>query len=322
MAEGWKYMTSAQTPNPERLMRGGKPAPIVPAGSVSGRALTIVIAIMTFLACLTLGSVLLVRETSRGWQSQIAREATIQVKPGDFDIDAALEKARATAASFPGVTGAEIVGREETVRLLEPWLGAGLNIEELPVPRLIVITLNEDSLPDFPALQAQLRQAVPGAALDDHRSWVGRLVSMAQTTTSVGIAILILVLSATVLTVVFATRGAMAGSDHVIEVLHFVGAQGNFIASEYRHHFLSTGLRGSMIGGGAALFLFLGIGWWTASNRATPQADQIAAMFGNFQLGWQGLASIVFIVIAIVLITALTSHLTVTRHLAELDQQG
>lgn len=312
-------MTDAAMPNPERLMRGGKPAPIVPAGSVAGRALIIVIAIMTFLACLTLGGVLLVRETSREWQSQISREATIQIKPGEFDMEEALAKARGIAAAYPGVAKATVVDRAETTRLLEPWLGTGLNIDELPVPRLVVITLQEGQLPDFQNLRASLIQHVPNAFLDDHRNWVGRLVSMAQTMTSIGIAILVLVLSATALTVVFATRGAMAGSGHIIEVLHFVGAQGHFIAGEYRRHFLSTGLRGSGIGGGAALLLFLGIGWWASSNRATPEADQIAALFGNLDLGYLGLLSIVLIVLSVVLITALTSHFTVSRYLADID---
>ncbi len=316
-------MTEAPLPGPERLMRGGRPAPIVPAGSVAGRALVIVIAIMTFLACLTLGGVLLVNETSKSWQSQIAREATIQIKPGDFDMEEALLNARDLAAAFPGVSGAEIVDREATARLLEPWLGAGLNIDDLPVPRLVVITLDEGaSAPDFRTLQAELATTVPNAVLDDHRNWVSRLVSMAQTTTSIGIAILILVLSATALTVVFATRGAMAGSGHIIEVLHFVGAEGNFIAGQYRSHFISTGLRGASLGGVAALLLFLGIGWWASSNRATPEADQIAAMFGNLQLGYLGLSSIILVVLSVVAITALTSHFTVTRYLVDLDRQG
>jgi cell division transport system permease protein len=312
-------MTDAAKPSPERLMRGGRPAPIVPAGSVAGRALIIVIAIMTFLACLTLGGVLLVRQTSKEWQSQISREATIQIKPGEFDMEDALAKARGIAAAYPGVASAAIVDRAETARLLEPWLGAGLNIDELPVPRLVVITLQDGQVPDFQDLRASLLKHVPNAFLDDHRNWVGRLVSMAQTMTSIGIAILVLVLSATALTVVFATRGAMAGSGHIIEVLHFVGAQGGFIAGEYRSHFLSTGLRGSAIGGGVALLLFLGIGWWASSNRATPEADQIAALFGNLDLGYLGLLSIILIVISVVLITALTSHVTVSRYLAELD---
>ncbi len=313
-------MTDRSTPGPERLMRGGKPAKIVPAGSVAGRALIIVIAIMTFLACLTLGGVLLIRDTAQGWQTQISREATIQIKPGDFDMEQALEEARAIAAAEPGVTDARIIDREATARLLEPWLGTDFDMDELPVPRLVVVTLSQDKLPDFEGLGERLADAVPGASLDDHRTWVSRLVSMAQTTTSIGIAILILVLAATALTVVFATRGAMAGSGHIIEVLHFVGASGNFIAAEYRGHFLSTGLRGAGLGGLAALALFGGVGWWAAANRATPEADQVAAMFGSVELGYLGIAAIMLIVLAVVAMTALTSHITVTRYLAELDR--
>ena len=51
------------------------------ANSVAGRALVVVIAIMTFLACLTAGAALLVVDASRGWRSDVLRDATIQVKP-------------------------------------------------------------------------------------------------------------------------------------------------------------------------------------------------------------------------------------------------
>src|SRR5580704_11430657 len=49
-------------------------ASIVPADSISGRALVAVIAIMTFLAALTLGAVTLVGAAAGEWQSAIARE--------------------------------------------------------------------------------------------------------------------------------------------------------------------------------------------------------------------------------------------------------
>ena len=101
-------------------------APIVPAQNVAGRALVSVIAIMTFLSCLTLGAVTLVRDTASVWESQISREATIQIKPAEgLDMEAALEKAAEIASGFPGITGARIVDREATARLLEPWLGTG-----------------------------------------------------------------------------------------------------------------------------------------------------------------------------------------------------
>ena len=57
-------------------------AQLIPRDSVAGRALVVVIAIMTFLACLTAGAALLVADASRSWRSEVLRDATIQVKAG------------------------------------------------------------------------------------------------------------------------------------------------------------------------------------------------------------------------------------------------
>ena len=297
--------------------------PIVPAQSVSGNALVLVIAIMTFLSCLTLGAVTLVRDTASMWQSQISREATIQIKPADgLDMEAALLAVQSAAAGVQGVREARIVDREATARLLSPWLGEGLNIDELPVPRLVIITIDETSPPDFATMREVIAIAAPGATLDDHRTWIDRLVSMARTTVTIGIATLVLMLSATVLTVVFATRGAMAGNGHVIEVLHFVGAEANFIASEFRQHFLLTGAKGAAAGGFAAVIVFVLFGWWSSRNMATPEADQATALFGNFAIGATGYAGVAIIVLLIAALTAATSHITVVSYLNDIDMPG
>jgi len=187
------------------------------------------------------------------------------------------------------------------------------------VPRLVVVSIDERSPPDFAALGEAVRAAVPQASLDDHRAWVSRLVSMAHATVLIGVAILTLVMVATVLTVVFATRGAMSGNRHIIEVLHFVGARGGFIAGEFQRHFLRLGLVGAVAGGGAALLVFLGIGRWTQANQATPEADQISALFGSFAIGWTGYGGVVLLVLLVGALTAATSRWTVTRQLAAID---
>lgn len=295
-------------------------APIVPQQNVAGSALILVIAIMTFLSCLTLGAVTLVRDTAAVWQTQIAREATIQIKPVEgLDMEAALPAAQKLAASFAGVRSATIVGRDATARLLEPWLGSGVDLDELPVPRLVIVTIDPAAPPDFPAMRSALAAEVPQAALDDHRTWVDRLVAMADTTVTIGVSVLALMLAATMLAIVFATRGAMAGNGHIIEVLHFVGAEQRFIAAEFRRHFLLTGMKGAAAGGLAAIVFFVGFSWWSSRNMATPQADQATALFGNFSIGSAGYAGVVLIVLLIGALTAATSHLTVVSHLGELD---
>jgi cell division transport system permease protein len=306
---------------PDAMPRRMKP--IVPAQTVSGNALVLVIAIMTFLSCLTLGAVTLVRDTASTWQSQISREATIQIKPADdLDMEAALLAVQAAAAGVPGVREARIVDREATARLLSPWLGEGLNIDELPVPRLVIVTIDETAPPDFAAMRRLVEAEVPGATLDDHRTWIDRLISMARTTVTIGFATLALMLAATVLTVVFATRGAMAGNGHVIEVLHFVGAEANFIAGEFRRHFLLTGAKGAAAGGLAAVIVFVAFGWWSSRNMATPQADQATALFGNFAIGATGYAGVAVVVLLIAALTAVTSHITVVSYLNDIDTPG
>lgn len=315
MTEGALHEVRAAVAPPRR-----RATAIVPQGSVASNSMIFVIAIMTFLSCLTLGAVTLVRDTAAVWQSQIAREATIQIKPAEgLDMDAALERARAIAAASPGVRAATVMDRAATQRLLEPWLGAGLDLDELPVPRLVIVTIDPASPPDFTAMRATLSSEVPAAALDDHRTWVDRLVAMARTTVLIGTLVLALMLSATVLTVIFATRGAMSGNGHIIDVLHFVGAEAHFIAGEFRRHFLLTGAKGAVAGGLCAILLFIAFSWWSSSNMATPQGDQASALFGNFAIGTSGYLGVGLIVLLVSGLTAATCHLTVVSYLSDIE---
>jgi cell division transport system permease protein len=160
---------------------------------------------------------------------------------------------------------------------------------------------------------------VPGAALDDHRGWTDRMRAMAGSAVVSGIAILLLMLAATVLSVSFATRGAMATNRAVIEVLHFVGAKNGFIAGHFQRHFLVLGLQGGAIGGGAAIVLFLVAGLASRIFGGTAAGDQAASLFGTFSIGLPGYAAVVAQVVLIALVTAFTSRHTVNRTLEAID---
>src|SRR2546421_12243245 len=85
---------------------------IVPADSIAGRALVAVVAIMTFLAALTLGAVALIRGAASEWQSDVAREVTIQVRPlGGRDLDAEVKKAAGIVGAVPGIAGVRAYSR-------------------------------------------------------------------------------------------------------------------------------------------------------------------------------------------------------------------
>jgi cell division transport system permease protein len=288
--------------------------PIVPQSTISGRALVAVVAIMTFLASLTIGGVMLVRAAASDWQAEVAREVTIQIRPAagrdiETDIATAADIARASA----GVAEVRPYSKEETTRLLEPWLGSGLQLDDLPVPRIIVVRIASGATPDLGQLRATVAEQVPGASLDDHRGFVDRMRAMSGAVLACGIGVLILVLVATVLSVTFATRAAMATNRPVIEVLHLIGAKDDFIAGHFQRHFLRLGLRGGLIGGGSAVVLFALAEFAGGRLAGTAGGDQLAALFGSLSIGVLGYGAVLAQVGLIAFVTAATSRRTVNR---------
>ena len=295
-------------------------APLIPGDSVAGRALVVVIAIMTFLACLTAGAALLVADASRAWRSDVLRDATIQVKPrGGEDVESLIAKAVAIAAKAPEVESAHALSKAESEKLLEPWLGAGLDLSQLPVPRLILVRLRGQRSEDLATLRSALSSAVPQADLDDHRVWAARLGAMADAVVALAAALFVLMIVAMGTAIGFATRGAMAGNREIVEVLHLVGASDAFIAREFQTHFRRLGLRGALIGGLAAILFFalasLLSFWWAHS----PGGEEMAAMFGSFALGSRGYLALVVVCAAVTLLTGLLSREIVMRHLQTLQ---
>jgi cell division transport system permease protein len=292
-------------------------APLVPVHSAASRALVGVIAILTFLAALCAGAAELVASHSQEWQVAVGREATIQVRPNaQRDIEADMTLVADLARRTAGVAEVTALSKAESERLLEPWLGSGLELSDLPVPRLAILKFEDGARPDFSELRRQLSAQVPGATLDDHGAWISRLSVMADTVVFVAIGLTVLVLVATALAVAFATQGAMAGNREVVEVLHFVGADDAFIAKEFQRRFFRLGLKGSLLGGGSALAAITALGLASAAWRTSPAGDQIEAMFGSADIGWRGYAAIGLIAFLVAALTAIVSRLTVKHFLS------
>ena len=207
---------------PQVAARARIQSPIVPRASIAGRALVAVVAIMTFLASITTGAVLLVRSSAAEWQSNVSSELTIQLRPSpgrdiERDVRAVVEATRAQ----PDILEVRPFTAEESAKLLEPWLGTGLSLNDLPVPRVVVVRIAPGSVPDMAALRRAVAQAAPTATVDDHRAWIERMRSMTGAIVLAGTGILILVIAATVISVSFATR--TASSTPFTRMMDFTG---------------------------------------------------------------------------------------------------
>lgn len=300
-----------------KLPERSRTAPIVPERSVAGRTLVLLIAIMTFLSGVTLGAVVLVQKSAIAWSSDVGREVTIQVRPVEGEVmESNLRTAVALAEQTPGVASARALTFEESMELLEPWLGTGLDLSAIEIPRLVIVQLADPADADIAKLERDL-EAVKGASLDTHAAWRQQLNVMAGTIVLSGLLVLTLIVVATVLAIIFATRGTMASNREIVDVLHFIGASNSFIAGEFQGRFLSIGFRGGIVGGLAAILFFVAVGVTVAGMVPTEASQQLGVLFGRFSLGIDGMLGIAAVVPVIAALTAITSRLTVRRFLSQ-----
>ncbi len=303
---------------PSRSRRPGKDptnAAIVPAGSVTGRSLTLVISIMCFLACLTAGAVYLMNQSANAWLRDIASEVTVQIEAREkSDIERELREVATFLGRQPGIVGAKALSLETSAGLLEPWLGQTEGLKNLPVPRLIAVEVNRADPPDFAALRATLSKQFKGVTLDDHRLWQQQIRTVTRSFALGGLAILVLVGAATTAVIVSATRSALAANREIVEVLHFVGATDRFIASQFQRHFLSLGIRAGIVGAVMAGLAFLGIPVaMELLGGGSASVAEMQHLVGSGTLDLQGYGWLAIVVVVIAGLCMLTSRIGVYR---------
>jgi cell division transport system permease protein len=290
-------------------------APIVPAGSVTGRSLTLVISIMCFLACLTAGAVYMMNQSASAWLKDIASEVTVQVEGRDkADSEKVLNEVAAFLNQQPGIAKARVLSLGESGGLLEPWIGNAEALKTLAVPRLIALELDRRAPPDFEPLRAKLASTFKGVFLDDHRQWQTQIRTVTRSFALGGLAILLLVAAATTAIIISATRAAMASNREIVEVLHFVGATDRFIAREFERNFLQLGVRAGLVGAVSAMVVFaLMPTLMELLGGGTMSLAEMRRLVGSGTLDLVGYGVLAALVVVVAALCMLTSRFSVYR---------
>lgn len=293
--------------------------PILPGigdNIMSGWALVRIIAIMCFLASLALGAMLAVNDAANKWSNNLTGAMTIQLKPTKaMSEEKQIAETRALLAETAGIAGVSVLSKSASADLLEPWLGNGDILTELPLPVLVEVALKpgDDGLKDFSALRSALEARVPGAVLDDHRRWNSQLDRVSNALKLLSLGILVLIVAATVMIIIFATRSGLAANEQIVEVLHLIGAHDALIAREFQTHFFWIALWAGLMGIGAAGLTFLALGYasqigWASETIAFLPTLAFSPAFYVF---------LVFVPLGAIAVTVLTARITVIRTLSQ-----
>ncbi len=284
-------------------------------GDAAGRFLPWLVAMMVFLAAMALAGAFVINGVVSRWDHDVSGTLTVQVLPIGGEGGEALTDERVRAAvevmrQVPGVLAVRALDKKQLLALLEPWLGSTDVVRDLPLPRLIDVTVDPGARIDLDAVADRLSHAVPGASLDDHRVWLSRLINLSRTIQWLAILIVGLIAVVTSTTVVYATRTGMAVHREVIEVLHLIGAHDDYIARQFADRAFSLGLAGGLIGLALSVPVLSVVGW--AAHRLE------GGFLPSLSLPLLGFIGIGLLPAAAALVAMLTARATVHGTLARL----
>lgn len=276
------------------------------------RFLPWLIAFMVFLAVLAFAGILVLRETAAKWDQGVGGTLTVQIATTDNPTrdQRNLQEVLNVLAATSDIDRYEVIDEARMLRLLEPWLGPGAKVGDLPLPRLIDVGIAPGSKFKIETLRARLGERVPEAAVDDHRVWLDRLVRLIETVELVAMLVLLFICLATVGTVIFTTRTGLSVHREAIEVLHLIGARDSYIAAQFAGRAMLLGLRGGVIGLALGLPALLGIGYLAESLEGGALPD---VSFGLVE--W---AVLILIPVGVAALAMATARVTVLRSLARM----
>lgn len=260
-------MTQTDESAPKKLRLSVRPQ-VLPDSGWSAPLTTVLTAAMAFLGVLTLAAGMAALLLAAEWRADLTGAATVRIATApEGAMGARVEAVTEVLRTTPGIAGVRALDDEEQAALIAPWLGEGLDLSDLPAPRLIDVTL-EGAGPDASALQQRLDLTVEGAVYDDHAAWREPLAASAEALTRLALVATALVLGTAGVTIAFAARATLAANAGVIEVVRLVGAEDRFITAA----FVSRLARRAAIGG------FLGAGLGCAALAFLPEVETDAAL--------------------------------------------
>lgn len=230
------------------LLKGDADADrVVPPSGFTVQLTVFSAAAMAFLAVFALALSLATARLAERWSDELARTSTVRISAPETEEAAQVAAALAVLQTTPGVARARALEDAEQMALLEPWFGADLPVETLPIPRLIEI-IETDAGYDAEGLRQRLAADAPGAVLDDHTRWRRPLVQAAGRLRTLGVVSLGLIALTTAAMITLAAGAALAANGPVIKALRLVGAKDNYIARAFVRRFTLRAALGAAIG--------------------------------------------------------------------------
>jgi len=212
--------------------------------------------IYMYLFVVVLAMVMAINTMVTNWEKDILGAVTIQVSPVEDEnkkIDVTkteeqLNKVLQFVENTKGVKSVHILDSKTVEKLMTPWLGSKIDVETLPIPRLLDVQLEDDTEINYDEMTQGLHKVSANASIDNHRLWLNRLLKFATSLKTLALCVLLMVAGICAFSIYYSARTSLGINLNSIEILHIIGAKDDYIARQYAKSYAKIGFFSGVIG--------------------------------------------------------------------------
>ncbi len=287
-------------------------------GDSTSLFLQIMVGIAVFLFSITLAGVLAINSMLLNWNDSILGSLTVQIMPStNINAEKALaetiahqEKALDVLRNMNEVENAEPLSDKQLEKLIQPWLGDGISIQSLPIPRIIDVKLKKGADVDYMDLAYKLAQATPMASVDNHKLWLNKLIRFADGLKLLALSVLALVIMITSGAIFYTTQTSLGLHKYTISILHLMGAKDTYVAQQYAKRSAILAFQGGFFG--------LLIGLPTIFGIASLAQQIEGGIISEASLSFYDWCTIISLPILSAVIAMITAYYTVKQTLQKM----
>jgi len=271
--------------------------------------LSVIVGVSVFLFAITLSGVLGINTMFENSRKQVVSNFTVQVLPLPNYEDSKKDLLNIVSflERYPHVEQVSVLSDSELRYLLEPWLGNNVDIELLPIPKLLDVKINNAKKFDYKELTIRLSEVSAQASINDHNLWLSRLLKFINSLKMLALTVLLLVALASVTAIIYAAQTSLNIHRDIISILHVIGATDKYIALNYVKQISKTSIVAGITGTLIAVPAIMIVGSMAKGIEA--------GFFNSVTFGLEDWLSIFLLPVATSILVAVTAYLTIVKTL-------
>lgn len=241
----------------------------------ANRFLPWVVGLMVCLSGLFLAGALSVHDSSLTAGRLNADSFQIYV-PHHLETDSLGEKVKAALRTYPEVKDVIALNNDDIAKLIAPWTGRSLELDHLPLPLVMEVTLKDitERAAVIDRITTRVRQIDAAIEVESYQQWVDQLMQFTGMLRLLAIALAILILAGLTMIIIITARTSLKLHYRTVQILHHIGATDEYILRQFIINGVFTMLRGAAPGAGVAAILYTVIAY-SSSALSSPLLPQI-----------------------------------------------